>query len=1340
MLEKNKTRLAWAIGGSLCLLATGKAEANTPLWSVLDRVPRGLHFLAVDVSWGNNVNNVQNVVTGGTIANQAAGGMYMFRDEFVWGGYAYSGMVYAKIRKGDYPHPDWGCAVGQCGFDTRRNPNANLVSGTPAASYERTRDMINALTADACGSDKYHRNCAEWLRVGQTAASSGRSCIMPDPLDTGCAPDMLFIQSILSGTLLTPPSLVLPGLSGSSTLSGSMVPPGPPGGGVLPPLPPAPPPTVPPWIATPPYISYRSTMTATVCSKYAVEFYPDNNPRGFVSNAPSFALVPDPLSPTPAGKDPFGTTYAAGCPCPPDGNCTIYAQKVAGMSSCPVLNPYYELAHELQGFYYNYPRFTDSDGDGDADPDANVVKTELCDVWALGFNKLDAKRHACLNAPNLFLSDTSDNGSNPYCAAPYCVAASHSGPNNFSCNHTALALELCNPALSGFAVTCLCNPFQAGCAGGSPVVPAPCGASNHPPISARQYVAVCHADRLTDGGLAPREAINAAPVSTESASNNPNMCRPSFMSFVTDGVGYSNIQWGTPTPETIKHAAIYRRGKAHMGATAYPSFDGFSLGVTESDVWDSDGGGDGDNMKKLLNANALPAYNTNPFYVRPAINFSAGTPEERIRNKLARDLQKSLAGVYSGGSPGMSRLQDRAAVMVTEIPGTREVTAATSAGGVCGRADQEANPADCYLGYFGRPTRMEWYSIPAASTAFTRLWETDNTGIAIGANPRCYNITGTNSCSAAGNLTAQLGIPVNTAGTPYIAAGSARWYGATGPNTGNFISVNVPANLLDRDGDGTIEGTSPPVRWGPHLGGESTRPVIVEAPSTDVVGKDTSNFATWRRNALCGTVEKAIQCRARMTYTLSEGYLIGYATGAYNGTAFTFDGVKVKYGYSDNAGVDQVYAGSWRVGNEVFRYRPSFLTNAANASGVSIDGRPAYQWNDLKPGHGILGGEIVVRDIEFRGTVAGATNQFGTVLFFSQGRGGRGYGAIDVSEPNYMGNAKRGVDRFLWEYTIPAGPDNDGDGIADNRATSRPNVFHWPMAAGATRPAVAITGGAGYPRMIAIDAMNGVAISTAVLPAGQDYLGEVSCVDALGYGRVTHCYTLGTAGAVVRVEINRPAGTFGAVTTIYSAPGTFSSSLVAYFTADNSVALVFGSGDASPRALERLTGTTNYLYKVVDPIGKIGANSSAAQVSTATSKACNFDQNTTFESGVIALPAGLTIINTPAVSKGTVVFSAYVPPANACSAGDTRVVGFDFENCQDILNPASTATPVPVDPTAGQAGMPSTPVLLRRADAVVAFSSETPRTASGVGGLETRGGQGHEMIVPVYLRPNTIVQ
>ncbi|MBI4816060.1 MAG: hypothetical protein HY791_07380 [Deltaproteobacteria bacterium] len=33
--------------------------------------------------------------------------MVELRDEFHWGGYAYSGMVYAKTRKGDYPHPDW---------------------------------------------------------------------------------------------------------------------------------------------------------------------------------------------------------------------------------------------------------------------------------------------------------------------------------------------------------------------------------------------------------------------------------------------------------------------------------------------------------------------------------------------------------------------------------------------------------------------------------------------------------------------------------------------------------------------------------------------------------------------------------------------------------------------------------------------------------------------------------------------------------------------------------------------------------------------------------------------------------------------------------------------------------------------------------------------------------------------------------------------------------------------------------------------------------------------------------------------------------------------------------
>ncbi|MBI2374655.1 MAG: hypothetical protein HYV07_11725 [Deltaproteobacteria bacterium] len=1354
MLEKTKTRLAWAIGGPLCLLAAGPAQANTPLWSVLDRVPRGVNFLAIDVSWGEGVNNTKTRLTGWGVEEQGA--MYMFRDEFVWGMYAYSGMVYSKIRRGDYCHPDWGCPTGNVGGDTRIQPNpANLM-----ASYVATRNKINALGEDACGANKYNRNCAEWMKVGGNAASSGRQCLMPDNPPAGCAADMAFIQKLFTGTLLLPPSLKLPKFAGSSSAAGAcsapncLIPPGPPGGGILKPLPPPLPAAQPPgspWLASAPYIQYRNqadpmvhSYTATVCSINAVEFYPDHVSRGPVSNAASFAALPNPPHPTvPAGTDPFGTVYVTGCPCPnapsggSAGDCMNPTHRANGMARCPVFNPYYEIAHELQGFYYQYPRFPDTDGDGISDPDPSTVNSEFCNQWGLGFTKLNDKRLACSSHPDHLMNDPSPSGSlNP-------------NDNHYFCQASQLSVELCNASISAFAQTCMCQPTALGCEAAGASQPSPCGALDHPNFnpSARQYVAICHADRNlgTDTAPgAPRDIFTVAPLSNESATVNPDVahCRPSYLNFVTTAAGAENVSWAAVfpfVPESYKNRTYYRR-YGFLGAGAYaPAFDSLAYGVPESDVWDSDGGGNGQDMKEYLRAETTGGFTGSPRYVPNAIDLTSN-PVEQLRNKLAIDLQKAVHGVYTGGAVGLSRIQDRAAVIVVEAPGTMDASLSATAGNSkCEKGEQDISPADCNIGYFGRPARLETYSIAAAGTTLVPRWQTDRTGFALGANPECYapshNGLGTWGPPMAGTLcnssrvTPQLGTPVNTAGGAMVAG---YWYGPAGPgDLTRPVFKTFVASKLDRNGDGFVANAPDgvvPVRWGPHFGGESTKPVFVEAPPADFIGKDTKNYATWRGYAaLVDTNLRKIKNRPRMIYTLSEGYLIAYMGGR-AGASTVWDGVTVQNSYTDTFGALPTYttAGkTWNVGAEVFRYRPAFLANDNNDSGVDVDGRPKYLWNDLKPGNGILGGEIVVRDIEFSPTTLAADQKFGTVLVFSQGRSGRGFAAMDISEPDRMNSSvKRGTDRFLWEYVLPSG-----------EATSRPNIYHLPDAASAARPAVVIVGGLGNPTMYSLNAQTGAVIDSIALPGGE-FRGEVACVDALGYGRVTHCYSLSTTGSVVRVELNRPAGTFkvGSPLVIYTGTGTFSSSLVAFFTSDNSVGIAFGSGDASRAALERTPAGTNRIYKVVDPIGKLGSNTTTTQVGTATNQACNFDNAGGFDTGVITLPAGYAVITTPAVAKGAVAFSVYAPPGNACTPGNTRMVAFDFENCQDLLAAPGSA-PAPV--VAG-AGMPSTPVLLRRGEGFVSFTSENPQSAvvkSAAG--RTRGGGSREMIVPVFKRDNS---
>jgi hypothetical protein len=109
------------------------------------------------------------------------------------------------------------------------------------------------------------------------------------------------------------------------------------------------------------------------------------------------------------------------------------------------------------------------------------------------------------------------------------------------------------------------------------------------------------------------------------------------------------------------------------------------------------------------------------------------------------------------------------------------------------------------------------------------------------------------------------------------------------------------------------------------------------------------------------------------------------------------------------------------------------------------------------------------------------------------------------------------------------------------------------------------------------------------------------------------------------------------------------------------------------------------------------------------------------------------VISPPTVAKGTVAFSTYRPGATGCQDGQSYVYAFDFETCRDVIAPPGTMTK-PAAATAVGAGMPSSPVLLRRTGQLLVHTTASPSGgATTPVAVRTRGGV-FEAVRPTFFR------
>ena len=497
----------------------------------------------------------------------------------------------------------------------------------------------------------------------------------------------------------------------------------------------------------------------------------------------------------------------------------------------------------------------------------------------------------------------------------------------------------------------------------------------------------------------------------------------------------------------------------------------------------------------------------------------------------------------------------------------------------------------------------------------------------------------------------------------------------------------ISAGASDRTGDG-IANAHPEIQYGRSYSMAQSAPLIVDAPKDVPVGGGDALAAN--------THLTSVRPRPRVIYYQANGYVIGIHGGDYalnpNPQANPFGVQRLAYYYDDSVA---------HAGAEVLRFRPEWLEDSY--------ARYNYSFNDVVQ-QPLMTGELIARELYIDG-------QYRTVLLINQGKDGRGYAALDVTDPC--------APQVISQWVLP-----------DNSfASSTPNAYQFPMTAAPTnRPVLIATSGleSSNNHMYAYDIQTGTEIARIDLPAlaGHSYPNAPTCVDVTGEGVITHCYVLRSDGRLLRIRV-QPGGFYPYVDVTPTDPDfvtavagrTFFVEPVAFFDVDGVVSLAFGSGN-----YENLTQPDgqNYFFKVRDPSTR---RRGVPDGPTTVAQACAADGvgNT---NGIIALGADERTLSKPVVQDGLVVWTSYRSESSGCTAGQGYIYTMKFENCADAL----TGDPRPTGQLI-EDGMPTSPTLHRQSRKVLVNTSAGPSAgqAEATDAALTRG-RGRPFIKRLYWR------
>lgn len=631
----------------------------------------------------------------------------------------------------------------------------------------------------------------------------------------------------------------------------------------------------------------------------------------------------------------------------------------------------------------------------------------------------------------------------------------------------------------------------------------------------------------------------------------------------------------------------------------------------------------------------------------------SATNELQILDSFSRIVNRVYHGDYSSANLTVDAFETRAVFHLFKVP---------------------TGPGDGGERYLGRPSRLAVFPIDASG--------------AIGGAP----IFETDWASRVSWP------PLNGLVDGFLCAATAPAPGApvTGPGTGCSLSADelkafgplgTFRNGLARDQTVTVDGQTR--RWGFMLGGTMTQPVIVDAPREVPAGSTLD--LSWQIFLNSPVVKN----RPRVIYVLSDGYLHAIHGGVrIEGTpTISIDGVrtKLRYNYDDDPATTPS-------GKELFRY---FLK--------SYETTPDWELNDVIP-RPVTTGQIVVKEMHLS-KVGPPLSRHGTILALAQGKDGRAFATLNVTNP--------AAPRLLAEWVLPVG----------SAASNEPMMYQFPPTAGEPLPVVVVTGGlGGASTLYAFDIRDGSLHSSIALPAGGSYWAEPVCLDASGAGAITQCYVVSSNGLLVRVMVDA-GGSFDSASVIFDASGgrrVFSTRPAVYFSAEGAVSVVFASGLSTD--LLATDSAENALFKVIDD--QRGAGPTAAK----NRGVCRVGGAPT--DGKIDLGSE-RVVSPPIISKGVLMFTTYRGGSDACTSGSAKLYAMNYQSCADAFDPSGMSAPAPI---ALGDGIPASPVLLRQKSVILAHTSDIKPATLGrpaplvVSGVQSRGGN-RTPFRPLYWRP-----
>ncbi|MBK6686993.1 MAG: hypothetical protein IPG45_21175 [Deltaproteobacteria bacterium] len=557
--------------------------------------------------------------------------------------------------------------------------------------------------------------------------------------------------------------------------------------------------------------------------------------------------------------------------------------------------------------------------------------------------------------------------------------------------------------------------------------------------------------------------------------------------------------------------------------------------------------------------------------------------------------------------------------------------------------------------YLGFPTRISAHNVDAATGALSpnAVWETDWTSKAT-TSPGCYT-------------------QLNTGGGDVPLLGPGGTFG-----NGVARTQTVNSGSIDRDGNGTLDVTpgTAQIRFGRMHGFASSKPVVVGWPSEAAPNGDYTNWAAHRA---------AIRTRRQGVYFSDGGYVLGIHGGDFVAGTNTYGTTTRSYRY--NLAVADA-------GKEILRYKPSWINDPEVTYNYTLN-----NWV-TQP---MITGDLVAQEV----WINTGTPRWATLLVGNQGQYGRGYFAVDITNPC---NPVR-----YREWVLPS----------TAKASAAPVVAYVKRAAGGFSPVVVTVGGVGGPPALYVyNLETGAGLvptlaATIPLPAGASYIAAPACLSSKGGQAIDVCYALREDGFLARVMIGVNGAPIGAAVDATPIDGggnrlsmasgeIFTTTPLVYFDSRGRVNVVYGGGDY--RNLTTSSGQ-NYLYRAID-----ASNRQATATTPTLDQVCTPSGGSTL--GRIPFGPGERLISAPSIANGVVAAATYATASSGCASGGGFVYAMNSESCTDATSPALR----PVANTAGS-GIPTTPTLHRQSGELLIGGSDKPRgvMVAGVGVTSTKG-------------------